>query len=310
MQDPAAHPKKNRTRTEYHRRIERVVDVIRADPAHPFTIRALADHAAFSEFHFHRVFRAVTGETVAQCIRRLRLEMAATALVYHRNTAITEIALNCGFSSSANFSKAFHKAHGCAPSLYRRQRPADFRLRRMGKALRATPVYPDGMSIDVDIQDLPDRHLASLRHVGAYSHAAISRVYAELGAWHRAAFGLPTPEASINITWSDSVLAEEETFRLDICHDVPKGTKPLGRVAIRTLSGGRAACARVSLKTSEMHRISKYWDWLFSDWLPRSRADLGNRPAYEIYRPNADKTGFDITLCLPLTPKSAEYNYD
>ncbi|WP_299209657.1 AraC family transcriptional regulator [uncultured Tateyamaria sp.] len=310
MERTGIHPKKQRTVSDYHRRIERIVDVIRARPAQPFTVKELCEQAAFSEFHFHRVFRAMTGESVAQCIIRLRLEMAASALIYRRQDSITGIALNCGFSSSANFSKAFQKSYECSPTQYRRDHPADFRMRRIGKVTRAKPGYPDNMSFDVEIRTMPERRLASLRQIGPYSHASISDLYADLAKWHQSVLGRPAPDEAISITWSDSALADQDTWRLDACYEVHEGTKATGQVMLRTLAGGRVACLKTDVPGTEMHRISACWDWLFSDWLPQSGYEPADRPAYEVYRGASKQPGFNVTLCLPLMNKHAEHDDD
>lgn len=57
---------------DYERRLMRVLDYIHDNPAGDLSLDALADVAALSRFHFHRVFRAMTGQTVAQAVRRLR----------------------------------------------------------------------------------------------------------------------------------------------------------------------------------------------------------------------------------------------
>lgn len=307
MKKTGIHPKKQSTASDYHKRIERIVDVIRARPAHPFTVKELCEQAAFSEFHFHRVFRAVTGESVAQCIARLRIEMAASALIYRRQAPITDIALTCGFSSSANFSKAFRKNYDCSPTQYRRAHPADFRKRRMGKVTRAKPVYRDDMSVDVDIRTMPERRLACLRQVGPYSHAKIGGLYADLAEWHLSALGRPTPDEAISITWSDSALADQDTWRLDACYEVPRDTKATGQVMLRTLTGGPVACLKTEIQETEMNRISVYWDYLLSDWLPQSGCEPADRPAFEVYRSAQKRSGFDVTLCLPLANKHAEH---
>ena len=66
----------------------------------------LADVASFSPFHFHRIFRALTGEGVAERVRRLRLERAAARL---RSTSrsILEIALEAGYQAHESFTRAF-----------------------------------------------------------------------------------------------------------------------------------------------------------------------------------------------------------
>ena len=47
-------------------RMIRVLDHIHDNPAGDLSLDALADVAAMSRFHWHRVFRAITGETAAQ----------------------------------------------------------------------------------------------------------------------------------------------------------------------------------------------------------------------------------------------------
>ena len=52
------------------------------------TLEKLAAVAAFSPFHFHRVFAAITGETLSDFIRRIRLERAASAVVRLRSPRV------------------------------------------------------------------------------------------------------------------------------------------------------------------------------------------------------------------------------
>src|SRR5436305_14977102 len=99
-----------RYRREYERRVNRVMDYVQAHLAEDLTLEKLAAVAAFSPFHFHRVFAAITGETLSDFIRRIRLERAASALGLLRDTSVLEIALRYGFSSAATFARAF-KAH-------------------------------------------------------------------------------------------------------------------------------------------------------------------------------------------------------
>ncbi|GFE51880.1 AraC family transcriptional regulator [Roseobacter cerasinus] len=304
------YPIKRQTAVDYHRRVERVIDLIRADPARPVSVRELAAHAPFSKFHFHRVFKAMTGETIAQCIIRLRLEAATQALAYQPKTSLTQIALECGFSGSAHFSKAFRKVYGCTPTQFRKDHPTGFRMRRIGKDRDETAPYVEDMNVTVDIRPVPERTLASLRLVGPYTHTGISSTYAELGQWYSSAVGETLPNEAISITWSDPTLAEQETLRLDACYEVPEGTAVSGRVALRKLGGGRTACVDASLAVSDMHLIAGLWDWLFARWLPQSGAALADEPSYEIYRRTEDQTGFDVTLCLPLIDPNADLDHD
>jgi AraC-like DNA-binding protein len=94
-------------RREYERRVNRVMDYVQAHLDEDLTLEKLAGVAAFSPFHFHRVFAAITGETLSNFIRRVRLERAASCLAIMRETSVLEIALRYGFSSAVTFARAF-----------------------------------------------------------------------------------------------------------------------------------------------------------------------------------------------------------
>lgn len=97
-------------REEYVSRINSVIDYIEANIDTDLSLGNIATAANFSQFHFHRIFHAMVGETLSQFIQRIRLEKAATLLVNNPKKSITEIALECGFSGSAAFARAFRDA--------------------------------------------------------------------------------------------------------------------------------------------------------------------------------------------------------
>ena len=79
----------------------------------------LARQAYRSRTQFFRVFRAMIEETPVAMRRRLLLERAAWQLS-RTQLAVTEIGLNANYGSLEAFTRAFRKAFGVSPSLYRR----------------------------------------------------------------------------------------------------------------------------------------------------------------------------------------------
>ena len=106
-------------RLEYETRVNRVIDHIRGHLAEELSLSTLARVAAFSPFHFHRVFRAITGETLFGFIHRLRIEKAAGALLNHPDQSVLEIALDHGFASAATFARAFKTRFGMSATEWR-----------------------------------------------------------------------------------------------------------------------------------------------------------------------------------------------
>jgi AraC family transcriptional regulator len=87
----------------------------------------LARQAYRSRTQFYRLFRALIDESPAGMRRRLLLERAAWQLGRTRRN-VTEIALDANFGSLEAFTRAFRKAFGVSPSLYRRMGASGFCL--------------------------------------------------------------------------------------------------------------------------------------------------------------------------------------
>ena len=96
-------------------RLARVLRLISDHIDEPLSLERLAAEAALSTFHFHRVWRAVTGEPIMNTVRRVRLERAAHLLAT-TPTSVTQIALATGFESSQSFARAFRHVMGRTPS--------------------------------------------------------------------------------------------------------------------------------------------------------------------------------------------------
>lgn len=99
-------------------RIEVVQHYIRHHMDQPLDRETLASVAGFSVSHFHRVFAAASGESVAGYTRRLRLKRAGFKLRAGA-TDIMQVALAAGYDTHAAFSKAFKQQYGLSPSAFR-----------------------------------------------------------------------------------------------------------------------------------------------------------------------------------------------
>ena len=101
-------------------RLRRVIERMRADLGSDLTLKALAEESGYSRNHFLRMFRSSTGVSPYQYLLNLRVE-TAQAMLKDRSTKLIDIALACGFSSHAQFSRMFRRVVGMTPSDYRRQ---------------------------------------------------------------------------------------------------------------------------------------------------------------------------------------------
>jgi len=109
----------SRTEGEYVAAISDVLAYVQAHLDDALTPRQLAQVACFSEHHFHRIFRAVVGESVMDHVRRLRLERAAFELKTSRRS-IAGIALDAGYGAQEAFTRTFQAYFGVTPRNFRR----------------------------------------------------------------------------------------------------------------------------------------------------------------------------------------------
>lgn len=312
---------------EYRGRINRVLDYIEAHLDSSFSLAELAAVASFSKFHFHRLFAAMTGETLFQFIARVRLERAATGLLAHPRQSITEIALDCGFSSSAAFSRAFRAGFGVTPSQWRSRgrtpegnigqtdRKDGQTIRNSRQAGRATPAYTvldtnpserrNEMNQGVEIRELPEMTVAYVRHVGPYQGDAklFEGLWGSLMSWAgpRKLVNFPETQALI-VYHDDPEITEKQKLRLSVCLSVPPDTQVEGAVGKMTIPGGRYALARFNL-TPEQYGDA--WQWVFAHWLPGSGYQPDDRPCFEMYPGGdaPDETGkVTVDIVIPVRP--------
>ncbi|HZF99238.1 MAG TPA: AraC family transcriptional regulator [Pseudoxanthomonas sp.] len=78
----------------------------------------LARVAHFSPFHFHRMYRALTGETVGRSVARLRLLRALRELEAS-SADLAHVALQAGYATSQALSRAFRDTFDDTPSALR-----------------------------------------------------------------------------------------------------------------------------------------------------------------------------------------------
>lgn len=157
--------------SRYEKRLLRVIDHIHANPAGDLSLDALAEVAAMSRFHWHRVFHGMTGETVAEAVRRIRMHRASFWLVT-TGLPIAEIAAKLGYPSVRSFARAFAEVRGMTPASFRKrgEESSPFTLLRKGHA----------MAYEIEVRDESPRRLFAVAHRGPYME--ISRAFEKLSA--------------------------------------------------------------------------------------------------------------------------------
>ena len=116
----ASAPESIHLRTNYDR-LKVVLEHLRLHYPESISIHQAAAMCGFSDSHFMKLFRELTGVSFAQYVKLLRLEAAAD-LLSSTHQRIGEIAESVGFHNLSYFTRAFETRYGMSPTAYQKQR--------------------------------------------------------------------------------------------------------------------------------------------------------------------------------------------
>lgn len=156
------------TKGEAVRRMQRVLRERAGDPS--LTPGDVSAAANYSPRHAERLFRELTGKSIAQYLRLVRLTGSAERLL-GTNDAVVDVALDAGFDSHEGFSRAFFRSFRVLPGAYRRdpvpiplflQFPVDA-VRLLQRKMEETDMEQTSAVVTVTPISRPRRKLIALR---------------------------------------------------------------------------------------------------------------------------------------------------
>lgn len=310
---------------DYVDRVNRAVDYVMRNLDQQLRLEDVARAACFSSYHFHRIFRALMGETLASFVKRVRLERSVYLLSHRNGASLTDIALACGFSSSSDFSRSFRGQYRVAPSRFDVK---SFRLSGR-KALEVSMAPPDarhklkrlpaGKNPDgfaVVLRKLPARRVAYIRVHRPYEGDNAVQAVKRLLAWAEAR-GLAGGQW-LGYQWEDPEVVPLEKCRYDVGVVVSAVSSGESRVgtnpdALRTAPAttnrevsftefAPMLIAEIDIAGS-IHLELRAIHWLYLTWLPSSGYAPAHQPAFEAWNGRPFAHGmehFELRVQLPV----------
>jgi len=263
---------KPQTNKQYQERINLVWLFIQNNLDENLKLEELAAIAFLSPYHFHRIFTAMTGESIIQYIRRLRLERAANRMIYTDHD-ITTIGLANGYETPAAFSRAFKQQFGSSPTTFRKNKDLSslYNLK--------TPIDTDDPVLNYSIVHFKPQKVLFVRKTGHYMESAFA-------AWE-CLMPYVMEQSLINdnsryygIPLDCPDITQHEKMRYDACMTIDDSVKPDGEFGIQTIRGGRYA---VFTHTGHYEKLEQTYTQIIKNWLPNTNYDLMNAPAFESY---------------------------
>ncbi len=309
------------SRNAYIAKINTVMNYINRHLNREMSLVELSEIAHYSPFHFHRIFKSVVGESPSDFIHRVRIEKAANLLLHQHRHPVTEIAMNCGFSSPSVFARAFKAHFGISATSYRRQFRNNCKLpSNPGKVPQGLTAYNEVEPasagtpfLRVEITPLPAYRVAYHRHFVGYEKGVFNPdiyvSFRKVEQWLASKNLFSQDTVCMGITYDNPDITAQERCRYDTAFTLPVDvdhTEASEEIGIQTIDEGLYAVCRVQGEDMEeaVNKLGETVDYLYGTWLQNSIFQLADKPCLELYCHDKRLDGghYAIDYCLPLLP--------
>ena len=236
-------------------------------------IEDVARHCNFSKFHFCRIFKEETGESVYAFIKRVRLEQSAFRLKVERDRTITDIGYEYGYSPS-NYSSVFKEYHNTSPAEFRKN---------IARHSMQHPFYPDIMNEiesfeecdqKITIEYMEDQFVIYERRIGNYQN--LGQNWEEFLEKYKDYMTDQT--LLLESTFDDVSITDVDGCLYDICMTVARSC-PLKNTNI--IPGGRFAVYHFKGFPQQIYAA---YQTMFNVWFPKSKYRIDKRYGFDCYR--------------------------
>jgi AraC family transcriptional regulator len=266
----------------WRRRLERAVLLLSGRLDDPPSLAELASAAAVSPYHFHRIWRALTRETVGQTILRLRME-ASQELLLVAGASVTETATALGFGTPQSFARAFRRHTGLTPSEHRNSQPS------------VAENHPRDMNVALDRRG--EVMVVALRRRGK-PYANLNSTFRQIWSWAEAAETLKYLQGIYGIPLDDPASVPTDDLRYDACLALGVTSVPEPFRVLR-LPAGEYARLRHLGSYDGLESATQY---LVGEWIPNSGREPADFPVFHNFINDPDKTPVDELITDILLP--------
>jgi AraC family transcriptional regulator len=255
------------------------------------SLETISKVACFSPFHFHRIFKAITNETLNSYIHRKRIEKVASVLTHKPEVSITELSLLFGFNSNSSLTRAFKKYYNISPSEFRKQKNSRFsKISKIeSKNGQERIVFEEyicsinnlknwiEMNAKIEIKEMANLELAYVTSIGEHG---VTTAYDTLVKWATPLGLLKNPDTKMVTIYHDSFkTTNPEKVRMSACITLTDPVKVSGNIGRTSIEKGKFIVGSFVIGLTE---FEKSWNSLFV-WMAENGYKKADRNPFEIY---------------------------
>jgi AraC family transcriptional regulator len=295
----------NKSNEIYKSRINKAIDYVNNNLDRSISLEELASVSFFSPFHFHRIFVAVTGETVNHFTNRIRNEKAARLLKFSKKS-ISAISIECGFSSASTLSRLFKQYFEISPSEYRKS--GKIKNSKIRKELYPVNKYHCNISEEelkikfpVEIRQLPERRIAYIRVMDSFREGVVLKAFEEMVTWAKK-MNLYYSETIFGMSMDDPEVTPKEKYRYEVCITIPQKFKIDPDCSMETTTLPKCQYA-VTAVSGDFNLVVAATNYLFDHWLINSLYESESQYGLEVFLDKENICNwnhFDLELYIPV----------
>lgn len=273
--------------------INKAIDYIMSHLDEELSIDDIASHCHFSKYHFSRMFKAETGESVYAFVKRLKVNQSAIRLKIEKDRRITDIGYDFGYSPS-NYSTVFKQQLNQSPEMFRREIPTE---------MVEHPFVEDHVTRFKSFQEYNEKVNICLFEDFLVIYERYIGNYTELGSnWgkfiEKYAPYFTTESLLIERSYDDPSITHVDNCLYDLCVTVKAHQNLEALDNVRTIKGGKYAVYRFE---GFVNDIFAAFQGLFNVWIPNSVYEMDERYGLDIYREVDCETNYVVMdLCIPV----------
>jgi len=289
---------------KYTDHVQKSIDYIEAYLKLDIDLKMCAKAAGYSEYHFLRIFKEATGETPAGYIRKRRLS-EITKTIRKTGQPMVEVALEWGFNSAENFTRAFKKEHHVTPRQYKTNVNSLLlfeKLDLLGHEQSRKCIEIEPFIVEVESFKVYGYMLTSTVGKSGYEvpqfwnkyncNGLGKKLHPEIDSRIRQDYGVSIVDKDtgnfdylIGVKCDGMILSEIESTA---CIDIHSGTYAVFKTPVAD-------------NFTFVETIHRSWEYIFNEWLPNSQFEQRDGYQFETYCEASHK--FSEEIYFPIKKK-------
>jgi AraC family transcriptional regulator len=296
---------------EYIKRINTVLAFIDDNLDADLSLEKISGVVHYSPFHLHRLFKAVTNETLNSYITRKRMEKVASLLIRRKEMTVTELVLKYGFASNSSFTRTFKKFYGVSPSEFRKLSPGKYSKigqaeSKNGQGRQLFEEYVCDidqhkkwieMNANIEIKEMPRVDLAYINHIGV---EGVDAAFEKLVKWATPKGLLDRKEVTLIRIYHDSFkITAPDKIRMSVGIVLTLPAQVGGEFGLASIEKGKFIVGHFEIEPKD---FGQAWSSLFV-WMNENGFKKREGNPFEIIHNNFNdhpEKKCIVDLCIPI----------